>query len=331
MQRYGELMREVAEEEIASWPVGTPLELAPRMQGVTLEIIIRAVFGVREEARKDRLREALGKLLEMLTDPLSFLATLAVGVDRATNTPMFRRPLARADAVIYEEIAARRTAGDLTERDDILSLLLQATDEDGNPMSDVELRDELLTLLVAGHETTATALSWAFERTLRTPGAYERLRDEALAGDTAYADAVVHETLRLRPVVPIVLRKLQADMTIAGRDLPRGTTVVPSIIMVHRRAETYPEPHAFRPERFVGVKPGTYTWIPFGGGVRRCLGAAFAMYEMQVVLQAVVRSVRLRPGSDRPERVKRRAITLAPAEGGTVIREPAAAPEPLTV
>jgi cytochrome P450 len=330
MQRYGDLMREIAEDEIASWPAATPLQLAPRMQAVTLEIILRAVFGVRDAARLDALRTALREMLEFITDPRTFVTVAALGVERATRLPIFKETIAGVDALIYEEIAAHRGAEDLDERDDILSLLLQARHEDGAPMTDVELRDELLTLLVAGHETTATALSWAIERLLRTPDAYERLRADVDAGDGSYAEAVAYETLRLRPVLPVVLRKLTADTTIAGHDLPAGTTVAPCIVMIHRRADVYPEPHAFRPERFLGTKPGTYTWIPFGGGVRRCLGGAFALYELQVVLEAIVRKADLRAADPAPEGVARRAITLAPRHRATVIaaprvREPVAA------
>lgn len=323
MQRYGDLMREIAQAEIATWPTGAELSLAPRMQAVTLEIILRAVFGVRDAARLDALRAALTDLLEFVTDPKTFAGVAVLGMERATKLPRFRAILDPVDRLIAEEIAHHRAADDLDQREDILSLLLQAThEEDGLPMTDVELRDELLTLLVAGHETTATALSWAFERLLRTPGALDRLREETAAGETTYAEAVAHETLRLRPVLPIVLRKLTQDVRIAGHDLPAGTTVAPSIVMIHRRADIYPDPHAFRPERFIGVKPGTYTWIPFGGGVRRCLGAAFALFELQVVLQEVVRNADLRATEARNEGVKRRAITLAPSRGATVVREP---------
>jgi cytochrome P450 len=330
MQRYGDLMREIAEREIASWPPGVPLQLAPRMQAVTLEIILRAVFGVRDTTRLDALRRVMKELLDLLGHPGTFAAVGLLGIERAGRLPMIVSVLRRADRLLYEEIAAHRGADDLAERDDILSLLLQARREDGTPMSDVELRDELMTLLVAGHETTATALSWAFERLLRTPGALDRLRDEAAAGDTTYAEAIALETLRLRPVLPVVLRRLTTDMTIAGHDLPAGTTVAPCIVLVHRRPDVYPDPHAFRPERFVGVKPGTYTWIPFGGGVRRCLGAAFALYELQVVLQAVVRGVDLHVADPASERTARRAIPMAPGRRATVVAEPRRAREPVT-
>ena len=196
-------------------------------------------------------------------------------------------------------------------------MLLAARHEDGRPMSDTELRDELVTLLVAGHETTATALSWAAERLVRTPGGWEALR----AGGEAYAEAAGKEALRLRPVLPVVLRHLQADMTIAGLDLPAGTVVAPSIYLVHRRPELYPEPARFRPERFLGDAPqgGTYTWIPFGGGVRRCLGAAFALMELRVVLAEVAGALDAAAADPRPEGTHRRAITMVPARGAEVV------------
>jgi cytochrome P450 len=200
--------------------------------------------------------------------------------------------------------------------DDVLSLLVQARHDDGEPMSDAEIRDELLTLLVAGHETTATALSWALERLARHPAAWERLRE----GEDDYLDAVVKETLRLRPVLPIVLRRLQQPMEIGGWELPAGVSVAPCIHLVHRRPDVYPEPHAFRPERFLERPAGTYTWIPFGGGVRRCLGASFALLEMKLVLRAVAAGVeRLAPDRPESERVARRSITLVPARDGRVV------------
>lgn len=315
MQRYGELMQEVAEAEIATWPRGAAFPLAPRMQAVTLEIILRAVFGLTDGPRLDALRTGLRTLLEELSAPAAFATVLVLGPERAVRWPPFARLMATVDREIHAEIRARRAAGGLEEREDILSLLLQARDEEGEPMGDDELRDELMTLLVAGHETTATALSWAVERLVRTPGAMERIAD----GDKPWLEAVCHETLRLRPVIPLVLRKLTEPMRIAGHDLPAGVKVAPNIVLVHRRADLYPDPHAFRPERFLGVKPGTYTWIPFGGGVRRCLGATFALFEMQAVLSAVARATTLRAASPAPEHTRRRSITLAPNRGAAVV------------
>lgn len=319
MQRYGALMREIAEAEIATWPVGTTFRLAPRMQAVTLEIILRAVFGLQDGPRLDGLRRGMAGLLEFISKPASFATVLAIGAERAVKLPIFRRVLEPVDRLIHEEIRARRGASDLAEREDILSLLLQATDDAGAPMGDDELRDELVTLLVAGHETTATALSWAVERLLRTDGAMERLRDDG----PEYSLAVCHETLRLRPVIPLVLRRLTEPMTIAGHDLPAGVKVAPCVTLIHRRAGLYPDPHTFRPERFLGVKPGTYTWIPFGGGLRRCLGAAFALFEMQAVLEAIAARTALAPARPEREHTMRRSITFAPDRGAEVVLTPA--------
>ena len=319
MQRYGELMRSVAEEEIAGWPAGESLKLLPRMQEVTLEVIIRAVFGVTDAARVETLREALRRTLDWTTDPLQLMFYALLGPKRGSATKRFRQAMEPVDRLLLEEIRRRRDATDLEERDDVLSLLLQARHEDGQPMSDVELRDELLTLLVAGHETTATSIAWALERLVRHPDKLERLTDEVAAGEDAYLDAVVRETLRLRPVIPIVLRRLAEPMEIGGYSLPAGVSVVPCIHLMHRRPDIYPEPHAFRPERFLETPPGTYTWIPFGGGVRRCLGASFALFEMKTVLAAVVGSAKLRPVRPESEGVGRRAIALVPNRGSEVM------------
>ncbi|MGO9249446.1 MAG: cytochrome P450 [Solirubrobacteraceae bacterium] len=341
MQRYGALMADVAAREIERWPLNQPYPLRPRMQAMTLEIVLRAVFGVSDGPRMDELRRELRRLLDTVTDPLKGIAMLTLGPDRITRVPAFRRELERINAPIYAEIADRRTATDLAERDDIMSLLLQATHEDGSPMSDSELRDELLTLLVAGHETTANALSWAVERLCRHPERMERLTEEARAGDDdTYLKAVVQETLRLRPVISIVLRTLQEPMELGGRLLPAGVSIVPSIHLVHRRADIYPEPNEFRPERFIESEGGKdwmparpYTWIPFGGGIRRCLGAAFAQFEMEVVLRELVLRRTLAPARPESERNYRRAITETPRYDATVIvgrcpvAVPAAAPE----
>jgi cytochrome P450 len=319
MQRYGEQMERIASAEIAGWRHGAPMRLWPRMQAVTLEIIVRTIFGEAEGERLERLRRRLRETSELTTDWRTMLALATLGPDRLARSQSFRRRLEPVDAVIHEAIAARRAEGDLGERDDILSMLLGARHEDGSPMTDVELRDELMTLLVAGHETTATSLAWAVERLLRTPGAMERLRED----DEAYLDAVVKETLRLRPVLPIVVRTLQAPMRIAGYDLPAGTTVAPCIHLVHRREDVYPQAARFRPERFLEQPAGTYTWLPFGGGVRRCLGAAFAQFEMKTVLRVLAREVRLSPVRAPSEPVRRRAITLTPGRGTEVIASPA--------
>ena len=317
MRGYEQTMAEVAAAEIESWPVGEPYAVRPAMQRITLEVIMRTVFGVQDGARRQRLREMLSNLLEWGSNPsrMAMLATL--GPQRIGRLGMFQRVRAPADELIYAEIRERRAAADLEEREDVLSLLLQARHEDGSPMSDEELRDELMTLLVAGHETTASSLAWAVDRSVRTQGVVERLR----AGEDEYVDAVCKETLRLRPILALVLRRLTEPMEIGGRLLPAGSNLAPCIYLVHRRPDIYPEPYAFRPERFIERPAGTYTWIPFGGGVRRCLGASFAQFEMRVVLRELVRRLELRASDERPERVTRRAITLVPERGGEVVVE----------
>jgi cytochrome P450 family 135 len=314
MAGYQGLMAEIAREHIAAWPRGHALPLAPRMQAITLDVVLRVIFGV--DAGSDRLHDLRDRLRAMLARVLSggsMVAMASVGPKRVERSGMYNRWLRPVDALLQEQIEERRA----DPGDDVLSLLLAARHEDGSPMSDRELRDELVTLLVAGHETTATALSWGMERLTRTPGGWDALR----AGGEEYADAVAKEALRLRPVLPVVLRNLQRPATIAGVDLPAGTVVAPSIYLVHRRPELYPEPAAFRPERFLGPdgQGGTYTWIPFGGGIRRCLGAAFALLEMRVVLAELAKAVEAAPARGQAEATARRGITLVPGRGAEVV------------
>jgi cytochrome P450 len=319
MQGYGEKMAEIAAREIDSWPTGTPYKLRPRMQAITLEIILETVFGVHERERMEPLRAALRDFLDLTTNPRVLLPVILAGPERINRFPAFRRRIGRVDELIYGEIAERRAAEDLAERDDVLSMLVAARHEDGSPMSDQEIRDELLTLLVAGHETTATALSWAMERLTRHPQKLERLRDETLAGEEAYLTATIQETLRLRPVIVIVIRKLTEPVELAGYELPAGVAVAPSIHLIHRDPEIYPEPEAFLPERFLDNPPGTYTWIPFGGGIRRCLGASFAQFEMSVVLRELVKRHQISPAHPASERPFRRAITETPRHDAEVV------------
>jgi cytochrome P450 family 135 len=316
MAGYRDMVAAIAREHVAAWPRGEPIALAPRMQAITLDVVLRVIFGVREEARLDALRDRLRQMLDRVMGIGSIFLMLTAGPDRIERLRLFRPVVAPVDALLSEQIRERRAA----PGDDVLSLLLAARHEDGSAMSDRELRDELVTLLVAGHETTATALSWTAERLVRMPGGWQALQD----GGEEYAEAAGREALRLRPVVPIVLRRLQAPMTIAGLDLPRGTLVAPSIYLVHRRPDVYPDPARFRPERFLaadGERPqgGTYTWIPFGGGVRRCIGAAFALMELRVVLAEVARGLDAAAVDARPELTRRRAITLVPARGAEVV------------
>jgi cytochrome P450 len=319
MAGYEATMREIAAREIESWPTGVPYKLRPRMQAMTLEIIIETVFGVHGGARLGELREALRDFLDMLTNPRMLAPILTLGPDRLRSYPPFRRRVDRVAKLILGEIGERRVAADLEERDDILSLMVAARHEDGSPMSDAEIHDELLTLLVAGHETTATALAWAVERLIRHPDKLARLREEVEAGEEAYLTATIQETLRLRPVIVIVIRRLTEAIELGGYELPAGVNVVPSIHLVHRDPTIYPEPDRFRPERFLETPPGTYTWIPFGGGVRRCLGAAFAQQEMAIVLRELVARRTIRPADPAAERPFRRAITETPRRNTEVV------------
>jgi cytochrome P450 len=215
--------------------------------------------------------------------------------------------------VIHEEIAARRADPDLSERDDILSMLVAARFEDGSEMSDEELRDQLVTLLLAGHETTATALAWTFDLLLRNPDALERLRAEIAEGEgDEYLRAVITESLRLRPVIPIAGRRLAEGIEVDGYSLPAGADVSPAIYLTHTRPDIYPDPHSFKPERFLEEGPDTYAWVPFGGGVRRCLGATFAEFEMRIVLREVLGRCELQAASEQAEGIKRRNITFSP-------------------
>jgi cytochrome P450 family 135 len=311
MAAYADLIREIAEREVASWPAGLPVAVRPRMQRLTLEVVMRAIFGSRD----DRLRAALERMLDWTVDPRRLLPVILAGPDRAERFGLFQRVLRPVDELLLAEIERRRATA--AGGDDVLAMLLDARRDDGRPMEAREIRDELLTLLVAGHETTATALSWALERLARHPAAWARLREDA---DGAYLDAVVKETLRLRPVLPIVLRRLREPLEIAGLELPAGVALAPCIYLLHRRPDLYPDPRAFRPERFLERPAGTYTWIPFGGGVRRCLGASFALFEMRTVLRVVADRVeRLAPDAPVPEPIVRRAITLAPARDAKVV------------
>jgi cytochrome P450 len=326
VRRYVEVMTEATEREVAGWPVGREIELRPRMQAITLDVILRAVFGVREGERMDLFRERIPPLAET-TSVLNWLPFMDRDLGGITPAARFRRALATVDELIYAEIADRRAAPDGNQRDDVLSLLLRARHEEGSPMTDTELRDELMTLLTAGHETTATGLAWAFERLLRTPRVMERLT--ASLDDDDYVDAVVKETLRVRPVIVDVARKLTQETEVAGWRLPAGTLVLPAIAVLHMRPDLYESPQEFRPERWLGDEsPESYAWIPFGGGVRRCIGASFAQVEMRMVLREVLRRVRLRATTQRPERGVIRHVTVVPGRGARAVVTERLAVEP---
>lgn len=317
-------IRDVAAAEIARWRPGEEFAMRDRMRALTFEVIARAVFGVSEPERIDRLRAALVSLLDLT--PLFLLPQpLRRDIGRFSPWGMFRRRLAAADALIYEEIAHRRADPGLAERTDVLSRLLAARDEDGGALTDRELRDELMTMLLAGHETTATGLAFAFDLLLRHPGVLARLRDELAAGDDAYLDAVVTETLRLRPVIDGSERTLTRPRVVAGHELPAGIRVYPAIAVVHLRDDLYPDAAAFRPERFLEQKTTTYTWLPFGGGIRRCIGAALAQAELAEVIRAIVTRVDLEPVRAQADPVVVRGITLVPRHG-TPVRVRSVAP-----
>ncbi|HWM55557.1 MAG TPA: cytochrome P450 [Solirubrobacterales bacterium] len=315
---YGELMREITLREMESWPVGEPFALRPHTQRITLAVIMRAVFGVHDEERLARFERLIDDFSQRVNLITSFPA-LRRDLGRWSPWSRFLRSREALDEFIYEEIAIRRAeAAGEGEGDDVLSLLLQARHDDGSPMSDEELRDELVTVLGAGHETTATALAWAMERLLRTPRALQRLRESIAAGEDDYLAATAKETLRARPVILDVARKLTAPAEIGGYQLAAGTFVMPAIAALHYREDLFPQPQEFRPERFLDGKADNYAWIPFGGGVRRCIGAAFAEYEMKVILRAILERADLEAPDPKPERVKVRNITLAPGKGAQV-------------
>ena len=321
LRGYEELIAEIAEDEMGHWPNGEPIQLQPRMQAITLEIILRVVFGMDRGPALVHLREVLKKLLDVTTKPWALIPPLRRNLGAWSPWARFLAARQDVDDAIYAEIHRRRDDPTLPDRTDIFSMLMQARDEDGAPMTDRELRDELVTLLVAGHETTATGLSWAFERLVRHPGALERLSE----GDADYADAVVHETLRLRPPIPLVARRVTGEPFQLGDHLiPAGTNIAPCIYLVHRRADLYPEPYEFRPERFLDSPPETYSWLPFGGGVRRCIGASFAVLEMSTVLRTIAARLRVAAAAPEAERTSRRAIVFAPSRGGSVVVTPAA-------
>jgi cytochrome P450 len=320
IQGFRTVIREVAEAEVSRWSVGERFVMRDRMRALTFEVIVRAVFGVTERERIEQLRSALVSVLDM---QMAFVLPNALRRDLGRFSPwgQFQRRLRAADALIYAEIARRRSEADLEERTDVLSLLLRARDEDGEQMTDVELRDELMTMLLAGHETTATSLSFAFDLLPRNPRVLARLREELAAGDDAYLNAVVTETLRLRPVIDASERTLTRPRTIGGWELPAGIRVYPAIALVHHREDLYPEPNEFRPERFLDGAAESYSWLPFGGGIRRCIGAALAQAEMAEVIRTVITRVELRPERAKPEPVVMRGVTLVPRHGTPVVVE----------
>lgn len=328
MKAYANAMRDITSDTVETWTVGEPFALHPHTQHITLQVILRTVFGVDNAERMQVLGEALTDLMNQGQSPRMIWSLIPLNIGPRAE---FARGLAHVNELVYDEIARRRDDPDLARRTDVLSMMMSAVDEDGNGMSDVELRDELMTLLAAGHETTATSLAWTFERILSKRRVYDRVRDEVdavLGGEPIteqsvrqleFLDAVIKESLRLRPIIPMVVRKIQVPMMVHGYELPAGTVVAPNIYLTHRLPHVYPDPEAFRPERFLGVKPDPYTWLPFGGGIRRCLGMAFAIYEMKIVLATILSRVELTLAPASTGRLARRSITFAPSDGSRVL------------
>ena len=322
------MITEAAEREIDRWPVGEPMALAPRMQAITLDVIMAGIFGVEGKPApgtpEAALRTAIRKTIAASTWPTSQLTEL-MHVGREEPMGLMKFALGMIDRPTYAVIRARRPAADLEGRRDILSLLLQARTEDGEPLDDKELRDELLTLVLAGHETTANSLAWAWERLVRNPGPHEALLAAVRSGRAGGRDAeerveaTIVETMRTRPVIPIIGRRVQVPWRLGDYRVEPGTAIAMSILLVHHREDVYPDPFAFRPERWLGRKPGTYDWIPFGGGIRRCLGAALAMAEQRVVLTTMARRLDLEPERPAPERAMHRNVTMIPARGARVV------------
>ncbi|HEX3240487.1 MAG TPA: cytochrome P450 [Solirubrobacterales bacterium] len=322
MRSYEAVVEEIVSAEIDSWPLHREFPIHSRMQAVTLEVILRVVFGVSEGPRLERLRSMLANVLQETASPRAQLVGLATRRFGGRGPwAKFEGALREVDELLYAEIAEHRSKPDLAEREDILSMLMLSEFEDGGSMDDKELRDQLMTLLLAGHETTATALAWTFDLLLRHRAPMQRLRDSLQAGEDDYLRATISESLRLRPVIPLAGRRLAAPLVADGLELPVGTDVTPAIWLTHTRADIYPEPFAFQPERFLESAPDTYGWIPFGGGIRRCIGASFAEFEMRIVLREVLTRCDLRKASPNAEKTGRRNITLSPKDGTPVVIE----------
>jgi cytochrome P450 len=318
MQGYAGMMAEVTRREVATWQLGEPFELWPRMQEITLEAIMRVVFGPVDTPELETLRQDLRRLTNWMNDPRRLNLLAAAGPARFAGNRDYREMMGPVEQGVLGEVRRRQRDPGCTDGSDIAAMLGEARYEDGSPMSEQDLRDELVTLLTDG--PTSSLLSWAFERVLRHPEVYSQLRAEVEAdAEDVYLDAVVKETMRLCPAAPIVVRKLLEPMELGGYAIPAGTTVAPCVHLVHRNPEIYPEPLAFRPERFLERPAGTYTWIPFGGGVRRCIAAPYAQMLMKQVISTVVEETSLHPAEPRSERARKSAIAFVPHRHAMVI------------
>lgn len=319
MREDAEMMTELARREVRAWPVGEPFRLWPRMQMLTQEVVMRAVFG-DDGGRLDRLRGLLTNLTETINDDARLRKLALFGPRWLERSRGWREAMAPVEEEVLAEARRRRAEGENGRRDAV-SILVEARHEDGSPLSEKELRDELLTLLTDG--PTSSSLAWVFERLLRHPDKLARLQEELLAGEgDTYLDAVVKETLRLRPPVSVVVRRLLKPATLGGYDLPAGTLIAPCVYLIHHRADVYENPAEFIPERFLEQRAAVPTWIPFGGGARRCLAASYAEQEMKRVLRTVLEEVELEPVESRSERVSRAAIAFSPAQHGLVVARP---------
>lgn len=318
MQAYGDMMSDVAAREIAKWPVGEPFELWPRMQAISLEVVMRAVFGTVEGPRLELLRERLVEMTNWINAPHRLTMLAAVGARSITRSAEFQAVMGPVEELVLEEVRDRRGAQGAGGGEDIVTMLDHAYNASDGHMDESKMRDELVTMLSDG--PTATSLAWVFERLLRHSEKLERLRREVLAGEgEEYVEAVVKETLRLCPAVPVVMRRLVEPTRLGGYTLPPDTIVAPCVFLMHRRADIYPQPRSFQPERFLESTAGTYTWIPFGGGPRRCVAASFAQLEMKRVIQAVLREVELSPAETRSESAARSSVSFVPDGGARVI------------
>ncbi|OMC01042.1 cytochrome P450 [Mycobacterium sp. NS-7484] len=329
--RQIEVMREIAAANIAGWPVGTTFAVAPKMAEITLEVILRTVIGASDPARLAALRTVMPRLLSI--GAWDTLALASPGLQRRRPWRALQRNIDEADRLLYAEIADRRADPEVATRTDVLAMLVRSADVDGHTMTDRQLRDQLMTLLVAGHETTATALSWTLERLTRHPAVLDKAVHAAQTGDDDYLDAVAKETLRIRPVVFDVGRMLTQPVSVAGHRLPAGVMVAPGIGLVHDRDDVYPDADRFDPGRMLGASLGPTTWFPFGGGNRRCLGATFAMVELREVLREILCRVDLFATSAADEHQRVKHVTLVPHRGARICvrarREVPSAAEPL--
>ena len=321
LRRLEGAMTEAAEAEISTWPTGEPFAALPRIHRISGEIVMSAIFGARENERLEALAEALPRFLDLARTPAVFMPLLRRNLGGASPWARLMRSIEELDEILLGEIRARRRSGDLDSRPDVLSKLVQAQDEDGEGLSDRQVRDELVTLLVAGHETTSGALALAIEQIVHHRAVLDRIEVAARGGGDRYLEAVIKESLRRRPVLPIVGRKLADRARIGEYVLPAGTVLMPCIYLMHHEPSLYPHPEEFDPQRFMDDAGGTYTWIPFGGGIRRCVGAAFATMEMKVVLRAIFGRLSLR-ASGPPEEPVRRSVSLAPRRGAEIVVEP---------